>query len=154
MTRPHLDGLIRLRERIRMASVMACGGIPNAEAAGWSDELREIIQALAALPGGGVDGWVSVKDSLPDEGAEVLVYITDRGDGARFDFDFIEEGGWVAHNERRDHFLAVGGSAAAGPDVACAGPSEDAPYTHWKPLRAPSLPTPNPHEADRNERND
>ena len=39
--------LEQLRGRIRRASVMACGGIPNQEAAGWADELTEAIAALA-----------------------------------------------------------------------------------------------------------
>lgn len=43
----HIDGLDKLRERIRMASIMACGGIPNAEAYEWACELRDLTRALA-----------------------------------------------------------------------------------------------------------
>lgn len=84
----------------------------------------------------------SVHDGLPPEGELVTVYQPDRGDGDRYDFDYIEDGGWAIHNERHEFFLSVGGAGAAGPDVTCAGPSEIAPYTHWSSLPKPEAASP------------
>ena len=74
---------------------------------------------------------VPVNDRLPEEGELVLVYSPDGEGGERVDFDCIEEGDWAVHANNYDHFIAVGGAGAAGPDCVCTGPAEDAPYTHW-----------------------
>ncbi|AOK61955.1 hypothetical protein WM29_22750 [Burkholderia ubonensis] len=49
----------------------------------------------------------------------------------RYDFDYIEEGGWVKWNDHYDwaHSVAPAGSRM---------PREQAPYTHWKPLGSPT----------------
>lgn len=96
--------------------------------------LREYVLGLERALG---DGWVAVADRLPDDGVLVMVYAPDTGDGEIMDFDGCEEGRWVGHDNRREHFLIVGGADAAGPDCICTGPAEEAPYTHWRPLPPP-----------------
>ena len=79
--------------------------------------------------------WISVEDRLPDNGELVVVWIpeTTAEEGGP-SFDFIEDEYWQHHADSYEHYMAVGGSAAAGPDNICTGPSEYAPYTHWLPL--------------------
>lgn len=77
------------------------------------------------------------------EGEVVEVYTPDIGDGERHSFDAKDDGVWLDHAESYEHFVMVGGAGAAGPDCVCKGPSEQAPYTHWKRLTRP-LPDPQP----------
>lgn len=93
-------------------------------------EIRELLSGEpAVIPKAA--GWIKCTDRLPLEGELVWVYTPDRGDGSRCDFDYREEGGWAFHDGNREHFLAVGGSRAAGPDATCVGPDEEAAYTYW-----------------------
>lgn len=85
-------------------------------------------------------GWRRVEDGLPEDGQLVLVGWR-QGDEDRIGFDARDEGGWAEHDAAREHFLAVGGSAAAGPDAICVGPAEEAPYTHWMPVPLPPPPS-------------
>jgi hypothetical protein len=82
--------------------------------------------------------WIAVTDRLPEDGVQVLTLRPSEDwmwdDNERYGMDMRDEGVWVAHNNDREHFEAVGGAGAAGPGEVCAGPSEDAPYTHWAPL--------------------
>ena len=68
------------------------------------------------------------------EGRLVVVAWLDKDDPKnpeRYMFDFIEDDGWVKHNEDYDHFCCVAPPGST-------GPSADAPYTHW--LLIPELP--------------
>jgi hypothetical protein len=82
--------------------------------------------------------WIAVTDQMPEDGAQVMTlrpreeWMWD--DNERYGMDVREDGVWVAHNNAREHFEAVGGAGAAGPGEVCTGPAEDAPYTHWAPL--------------------
>lgn len=95
-------------------------------------------------PPEGMAGWISVDERLPEAGVTVLVYEPFRhGEDwpgtVRISFDHIcpDYEGWHDHCASYEHFMAVGGVNACGPDVTCTGPSEKAPYTHWMPLPAP-----------------
>lgn len=100
----------------------------------WADELESALSASAEPA---PYGMTSVHDGMPRAGELVIVYQPDMGDGDRYDFDHIEDGGWAIHNERHEFFLSVGGAGAAGPDMTCVGPSEIAPYTHRSSLPKP-----------------
>ena len=68
------------------------------------------------------------------EGRLVVVAWLDKDDPKnpeRHMFDFIEDDGWVKHNEDYDHFCCVAPPGST-------GPSADAPYTHW--LLIPDIP--------------
>ena len=115
-------------------------------------ELVAMTQRLSGLythpsPPEGMAGWISVDERLPEVGVTVLVYEPFRhGEDwpgtVRISFDHIcpDYEGWHDHCASYEHFMAVGGVNACGPDVTCTGPSEKAPYTHWQPLPAPPLP--------------
>lgn len=96
------------------------------------------------------DGWRAIAEA--PKGVEVFVYTPpqpgDWPDQVRIDVDYISEDhdDWHVHAESYEHFLAVGGSAAAGPDSVCIGPSPKAPYTHWMRIRA--IPAPQPPKAE------
>ena len=92
-------------------------------------------------------GWISVDERLPEVGVTVLVYEPFRhGEDwpgtVRILFDYIcpDYEDWHDHCASHEHFMAVGGANACGPDVTCTGPSEKAPYTHWMPLPAATGP--------------
>lgn len=86
--------------------------------------------------------WIPVSERLPETGVMVIVRSPaqdgDWTDDDRIAFDHISEDyeDWHAHCESFEHYMAVGGSNAAGPDVVCTGPSQKAPYTHWTPIPA------------------
>jgi len=107
----------------------------------FSDGIQD--QTLPALR------WISVDERLPEEeGDGVLVYTPPQnGEAERIDFDVIADGIWQYHSDRHEHFMAVGGSRAAGPCVVCTGPAEQAPYTHWMPLPAAPIQDAAPQEA-------
>lgn len=101
--------------------------------------LDQGVWTAPAAPAG-ADGWISVEERLPETGVDVLVYEPTRPDdwpgSLRIFIDHISEDyeDWYSHCSAYEHFMAVGGPRAAGPDVICTGPSEKAPYTHWRPL--------------------
>jgi hypothetical protein len=83
--------------------------------------------------GDGRDAWQPI-ESAP-EGKLLVVSWLDKDDPEnpeRHAFDFIEDGGWVRHNEDYDHFLCVAPPGSR-------GPSADSPYTHWMAL--PDVPS-------------
>lgn len=80
-----------------------------------------------------LQGWQPIETA--PEGKLLVVCWLDKDDPnnpERHMFDFIEDGGWVRHNEDYDHFLCVAPPGSR-------GPSADAPYTHW--LDIPEVPT-------------
>ena len=87
-------------------------------------------------------GWIPVGERLPETGVLVVVrYPATEHDWTTEDnisFDFISEDheDWHNHCESYEHFMAVGGSGAAGEDSVCIGPAQKAPYTHWAPIPA------------------
>lgn len=102
-------------------------------------------------PPEGMAGWISVDERLPEVGVTVLVYEPFRhGEDwpgtVRILFDYIcpDYEDWHDHCASHEHFMAVGGANACGPDVTCIGPSEKAPYTHWMPLP----PAPGPADGE------
>lgn len=104
--------------------------------------LRDIASAIKhggyshpTTPAVGGEDWTPVSDGLPPEGVMALVYWLEDGD-ERYDFDAIEDGAWVRHSEHYDHFLSVA------PPENSRGPSEQAPYTHWRIIRAPGATSP------------
>lgn len=104
-------------------------------------------------PTEGMAGWISVDERLPEVGVTVLVYEPFRhGEDwpgtVRILFDYIcpDYEDWHDHCASHEHFMAVGGANACGPDVTCTGPSEKAPYTHWMPL--PAAPGPADGESN------
>jgi hypothetical protein len=80
--------------------------------------------------GGDGEAWRSI-ESAP-EGQLVVVCWRDEEDTEtpdRYEFDYLEDGVWQKHDDDYQHFCAV---APAG----SRGPSEQAPYTGWRPLTA------------------
>lgn len=105
------------------------------------DVVRAIESSIAALTqpqpvappesGGQGEAWVPVSERMPPDDVMVLVYWTEEGE-ERYDFDAIEEGMWVRHSEHYDNYLTV-----ALPEGS-RGPSEQAPYTHWRVIEGPA----------------
>lgn len=83
-----------------------------------------------------VGDWLPI-ESAPEDIGLCVVYTPDHGDGERFDIDWKEDGVWQEHYNHYEHFMAVGGVNACGPDVVCTGPDERPEYTHYRPLKAP-----------------
>lgn len=111
-----------------------------------ADPEREVqpLYTHPSPPEGMVGGWISVDERLPEVGVTVLVYEPfrhgeDWPGAVRISFDHIcpDYEDWHDHCASYEHFMAVGGVNACGPDVTCTGPSEKAPYTHWMPLPPP-----------------
>ena len=105
----------------------------NDDVATW-DEFEEINAANEVLILHAKHGpWVPVSERLPKPGVSVIVYSPcddlhfDHIDG---DCDSGER--WYAHGESYEHYCNVGRSG-----VSCAGPSEEAPYTHWMEIPEP-----------------
>jgi len=96
-----------------------------------ADQMREY--ALLAMAD---SGWRPISEADQDTGL-VIVYTPDLGDGERYDFDYKEDGVWYYHSEHFEHYMAIGGANACGPDAVCIGPSEKPPYTHFMPLAKP-----------------
>lgn len=94
--------------------------------------LSRLLEAPAQAP-----GWIPCSERMPPDQELVLVYTPLEDGSYRYDQDYREEGTWGFHYSSYEHFQAVGGARAAGPDAVCTGPDEDAPYTHWMPLPAP-----------------
>ena len=96
---------------------------------------------LYTAPPAPAEQWRDIETAPKD--VLVMVYtppqVGDWPDTDRINFDYIcpayED--WRDHCESREHYLAVGGASASGPDVVCTGPGEKAPYTHWMPIPAP-----------------
>jgi hypothetical protein len=96
---------------------------------------------IASQPTQGGGEWTPVSDRLPAEGVMALVYWLEDGE-ERYDFDAVEEGCWVRHAEHYENYLSV-----ALPENS-RGPSEQAPYTHWRVIEAPAaLPRPQPEKG-------
>jgi hypothetical protein len=98
-----------------------------------------LLHLRTAAPAVQQDGWIAVNDRLPNDGETVLVYTPPmRGEEWRVDFDGRDDGIWVEHANCREHYMAVtGGKGCLDDGTPCVGPSEDAPYTHWKPITPP-----------------
>jgi len=122
-----LDGEIdALRERI--AELLEQDAAKDDSMLVMEHRISELEAQLAAA------GWVSVKDRLPADNDLVLVHPL--GEEGGTDFDFIEDGVWVGHEDNYQHFMELGGYRMCGDDVSVTGPSAVAPYTHWMPLPA------------------
>ena len=106
----------------------------------WAPAVRQLPEPgtkLYATPRAAEAGdWLPI-ESAPDDIGLCVVYTPDQGDGERFDIDWKEDGVWQEHYSHFEHFMAVGGVNACGPDVACTGPGEQPEYTHYRPLKAP-----------------
>ncbi|WP_322083960.1 hypothetical protein [Burkholderia sp. BCC1972] len=108
---------------------------------GWhdplADRLYEEVQKLerdvqaARLIAPGTDQWQPIS-SAPDNVLVVVFWLDseDEKNPERYDFDYIEEGGWVKWNDHYEwaHSVALAGSRL---------PREQPPYTHWKALGLP-----------------
>lgn len=87
------------------------------------------------------DGWMPIA-TAPKDGTLVVVYSPngpdDWPDSFKVAFDYFcqDYENWFYHSEAHEHYMAIGGSNACGPDVSCTGPKQEAPYTHWMPLPA------------------
>ncbi len=101
--------------------------------------LDEAVQALNALKpadhlasaGGVEDDWLPI--ALAQEDELCIVFWRDEShpvNPERYELDHLFEGAWYRHSENYEHYMMVG--ASLGP-----GPSEKAPYTHFKVLHAP-----------------
>ena len=105
----------------------------------WFDDYAE--SAYSNEKAAEVDDWVSVEERMPEVGMTVMVYSPptkhDWPDARRIDFDYLDpdadEPRWFNHGEHYEHFCCV-----AKPEDSI-GPSEEAPYTHWRPI--PSAPS-------------
>jgi hypothetical protein len=78
------------------------------------------------------DAWQPIETA--PEGKLLVVAWLDKDDPdnpERHAFDFIEDDGWVRHNEDYDRFLYVA-------TLGSTGPSAHAPYTHW--IELPEVP--------------
>ena len=77
-------------------------------------------------------------DTLPPEGELVVVFWIDPtgwpSEQDRYDFDMIEAGFWISHENLREEYLLIGGHST-GP-----GPGVNAPYTHWRRIGRPTPP--------------
>lgn len=100
-------------------------------------ECREHADELAAILDRPVvvGGWLPI-ESAPDDCGPVLVFAPHDEGGMRVFIEYREGGVWIDHSNTYEHFIAVGGTNAAGPDCVCTGPSETSPYTHWMPIPA------------------
>lgn len=104
----------------------------------WADQMHAYALAAIACQG---DAWQPIETA--PEGELVLVYAPpqsgDYPDDVRIKFDYIcpDYEGWHDHCASYEHYMAVGGSNACGPDVVCTGPTEKAPYTHWRRIPLP-----------------
>jgi hypothetical protein len=109
--------------------------------------VRNLLATIAAASAQPVSGWKPI-ESAPKDGTLIVVYSPngpdDWPDAFKVTFDHFCEDyeNWFYHSEAHEHYMAVGGSNACGPDVVCTGPSQKAPYTHWMPL--PPAPTGEP----------
>jgi hypothetical protein len=83
-------------------------------------------------------GWQPI-ETAPDDELVVVFYLQTEGDeeSDMHTLDFKEDGVWAHHNDHYEHYCAV---AKGGCDVEWIGPSEKAPYTHWKSLGSPAAP--------------
>lgn len=118
----------------------ATAGEEAGKAADAIDEtVEELMRAYAqqaiadslASAGGVEDDWLPI--ALAQEDELCIVFWRDESDPAnpeRYEFDHLDDGVWHHHNENYEHYMMVG--ASVGP-----GPSEKAPYTHFKRLHAP-----------------
>jgi hypothetical protein len=96
--------------------------------------LRELIAERDALASQAREPeWRGI-DSAP-EGEPVVVFWLEEDDATdhpeRYEIDFLDDGVWQHHDDNYQHFCAVAPPGST-------GPSERAPYTHWKPLGLPS----------------
>lgn len=116
--------------------IRAAGGIVFTDGNITFSSVAQFLAAAQNVPA----GWQPI-ETAPKE-TLVMVYsplqADDWPDSVRINFDFIcpDYEDWHDHCESREHYMAVGGPNAAGPDCVCTGPSENAPYTHWMPLPA------------------
>lgn len=90
------------------------------------------LYASAQSEGLRKDAWQPIETA--PEGKLLVVAWLDKDDPdnpERHAFDFIEDDGWVRHNEDYDRFLYVA-------TLGSTGPSAHAPYTHW--IELPEVP--------------
>jgi hypothetical protein len=95
------------------------------------DALSKLWQARAQASGVPDDKsmhGLQAIETAPEETVIVVAWIDEDG-CTRYEFEWLQDGTWHEHNERYDHYLSC-----APRDIPCAGPSENAPYTHWLPL--------------------
>lgn len=131
--------------KLEAAYVKALYEYPDAPSMKRADALTAARRALIAYIDGRIactasDAWISVADHLPEAGELVLVYSPptkyDHLGEVNITFDCIDpdadDPSWLNHNEHYEHFCCV-----AKPEGSV-GPSEHAPYTHWKRVAAPS----------------
>lgn len=96
---------------------------------------RQLETAIVALSAGSGD-WQPIS-TPPKENWLCFVCWLEDGE-ERFDFDFYEDDCWTNHANNYEHYMAVGGSSAGGPDCICIGPSEDPPYKFWMYASGPT----------------
>lgn len=86
--------------------------------------------------------WIPVSERLPEKGVTVMVYTPpqpgDYPDDVRIDFDGLcpesDDAFWLSHGEHYEHWCCI---AKGGDGISWSGPSEQAPYTHWKTVEPP-----------------
>ncbi|KVN30742.1 hypothetical protein WJ63_08170 [Burkholderia pyrrocinia] len=106
--------------------------------------VRDVLAAHPSQqePRAEVTDWQPIATAPADQLVTVFwLDSEDEKNPERYDFDYIEEGGWVKWNDHYDwaHSVAPAGSRM---------PREQAPYTHWKPLGSPTRAINAPHAGD------
>jgi hypothetical protein len=113
----------------------------------WSDDMKSLgpadmvetpLYASTQSEGLRKDAWQPIETA--PEGKLLVVAWLDKDDPdnpERHAFDFIEDDGWVRHNEDYDRFLYVA-------TLGSTGPSAHAPYTHW--IELPEVPAALPQQ--------
>lgn len=86
------------------------------------------LKAIEAVQG---DAWQDIETAPEGELVTVFWLVNeDPENPERYMFDYFEEGVWQNFFNEHEHRLIAG---------AARGRSEDAPYTHWRPLGKPAI---------------